>query len=134
MTTTGIFTTHRYQIEFENYNEVRTKMSAGDEIDFYIKNVTKKGPQFRVVCTLDPETIDSEKKQWDELRTRTENQTFEYDVDSNNNSIKIYVDGESYDVTMRRKDLQRNLDLFPKVRVSKVDPINKSLKFEFVES
>jgi ribosomal protein S1 len=130
----GYYTGLIHSSEFENYNEVKTTMRAGDEIDFYIKNVTKKGPQFRVVCTLDPDTIDSEKRQWDELRSRTENKTFDYDIDSNNNSIKIYINGESYDVTMRRKDLQRNLDLFPKVKVYKVDPINKSLKFEFVES
>jgi ribosomal protein S1 len=130
----GYFTGLIHSSEFEDYAEIKRTMTAGDEIEFYIKNVTKKGSQFRIVCTLNEDTIDREKKRWDDLRTRTEGESFEYDVDSNNNSIKIYIDGESYDVTMRRKDLQRNLDIYPKVKVSKVDPINKSLKFEFVES
>ena len=39
----------------------------------------------------------------------------------------------SYEVSLRRKDLERNLNQFPQVRVFKVDPINKRLKFEFVE-
>jgi len=130
----GYYTGLVHSSEFNNYIDVKKTLKAGDEIEVYIKNVTKKGKQFRVVLTLDPDSIDAEKKQWDELRNRTEGESFDYDVDSNTNSIKIYIDGESYGVTLRKKDLQKNLNLFPKVKVSKVDPINKSLKFEFVEN
>lgn len=128
----GYFTGLIHSSEFEDYAEVKRTMKAGDEIDFYIKNVTKKGSNFRVACTLDPETIDPEKKRWDELRSRTEGESFEYEVNSSNNTISIYIDGESYKVTMRRRDLERNLTHYPMVKVSKVDPINKNLKFEFV--
>lgn len=130
----GYFTGLIHSSEFSNYNEIKNSYKSGDTIDFYIKNVTKKNNQYRVVLTLNEEEIDSEKKQWDDLRNRTENKTFDYDVDSNNNSIKIHIDGESYDVTLKRKDLDMNLNLYPKVRVYKVDPINKNLKFEFVGS
>ncbi len=130
----GYYTGLIHSSEFENYNEVKSTLKADDEIDFYIKNVTKKGSQYRIVLTLDPDTIDSEKKRWDQLRSRTEGESFEYEVDSSNNSISIYIDGESFNVTMRRRDLERNLNHYPMVKVSKVDPINKNLKFEFVES
>ena len=130
----GYYTGLIHSSEFENYNEIKSTLKAGDEVEFYIKNVTRKGQQYRIVLTLDLTTVDSEKKQWDDLRTRTEGESFKYEVDSNNNSISIYIDGESYQVTMRRKDLERNLNQYPMVKVSKVDPINKSLKFEFVES
>ena len=128
------FTGLIHSTEFENYDSVKRNLKSGDEISFYIKNVTRKGKQYRIVLTLDPATIDSEKRQWSDLRDRTENKVFEYDVDSKSNSIKIHIDGELYEVTLRRKDLERNLSLYPKVRVSKVDPINKNLKFEFVET
>jgi predicted RNA-binding protein with RPS1 domain len=130
----GYYTGLIHSSEFSDYSNIKSIYKAGDEVDVYIKNVTKKGKQFRVVLTLDPDSIDSEKKQWDDLRNRTEGESFEYDIDSNTNSIKIYIDGESYGVTLRKKDLQKNLDLYPKVKVFKVDPINKSLKFEFVEN
>ena len=129
----GYYTGLIHATEFPNYAETKAKYKAGDEIDFYIKNVTKKGKDYRVVLTLDEDEIDSEKKRWDVLRSKTENQTFEYDVNSNKSSIKIYIDGESYNVTLQRNDLQRDLGMYPKVKVSKVDPINQSLKFEFVE-
>ena len=127
------FTGLIHSTEFENYENIKRTLKSGDEINFYIKNVTRKGKQYRIVLTLDPDTIDSEKKQWSDLRDRTENKVFEYDVDSKSNSIKIHIDDESYEVTLRRRDLERNLSLYPRVRVSKVDPINKNLKFEFVE-
>jgi len=130
----GYYTGLIHSSEFENYDEISSTLKAGDEIDVYIKNVTKTGTQYRIVLTLDPDTIDSEKRRWDDLRSRTEGKTFQYEVDSSNNSISIYIDGESYNVTMRRTDLERNLSDYPMVKVSKVDPINKNLKFEFVES
>jgi len=70
---------------------------------------------------------------WQRLRDRTENKSFSYTVDSKNNSIAIEVDGESFEVSLKRKDLEKNINQYPYVKVSKVDPINKNLKFEFTE-
>jgi len=130
----GYYTGLVHSSEFDDYNTAKTQLRAGDELDVYIKNVTKNGSQYRVVLTLDPESIDPEKKQWDDLRNRTKGESFDYEVDPNNSSIQIQVDDESFKVTLRKKDLQRNLNLYPKVRVSNVDPINKSIQFEFVEN
>jgi len=128
------FTGLIHSSEFENYDVDRKKFRAGDKIDFYIKNVVKKGKQYRVVLTLKEDDIDSEKRRWSDLREKTENKSFDYEIDSNNNSIKIQIDDESFEVTLKRKDLQHNLNLYPRVKVYKVDPINKNLKFEFVEN
>ena len=128
------FTGLVHSSEFDNYDVDRKKYRAGDKIDFYIKNVVKKGKQHRVVLTLKEDDIDSEKRRWSDLREKTENRIFDYEVDSNNNSIKIQIEDESFEVTLKRKDLQKNLNLYPRVKVYKVDPINKNLKFEFVEN
>jgi hypothetical protein len=87
-----------------------------------------------VVLTLKEDDVDSEKRRWSDLREKTENKIFNYEIDSKNNSIKIQIENESFEVTLKRKDLQKNLNLYPRVKVYKVDPINKNLKFEFVES
>jgi len=128
----GYFTGLIHSSEFENYAEAKKIYKGGSEIDCYIKNVTRKGDNYRVVLTLDPDEIDSVKRQWDELREKTENKTFEYEIDAERNSIKINIDGESVDVSLRRQDLAVNLSKYPRVRVYKVDPINKNLKFEFI--
>lgn len=121
-----------HSTEFTNYEDIKRQYRSGDEIEFYIKNVTRKGKEYRIVLTTDPESIDAEKKRWDDLRSRTENQIFDYDVDQERSSIKIKIDDLEYEVTLKRKDLEETSKSFPKVKVFKVDPINKSLKFEFV--
>lgn len=127
----GYFTGLLHSSDFNNYEEVRKFYKAGDDIEVYVKNVTKGKDGYRVILTLDPDEIDAEKKKWDQLRTNIENKLFDYEVDINNNAIKIHIDGLVYDVTLRRQDLESNMNKYPKVRVNNVDPINKNLKFEF---
>jgi ribosomal protein S1 len=122
-----------HKSEFENYDEVCKKMKSGDKLNVYVKDVTSKNGQYRIVLTLNPEQVNNEKLQWQTLRNRTENQSFRYSISEANNSISIDIDGENFEVALRRKDLERNLNKYPLVKVFKVDPINKRLKFEFVE-
>lgn len=129
----GYYTGLIHSSEFEKYNEVKNRYKAGDEIEFYVKNVTNKGKNYRIVLTLNESDIDPDKKEWDILREQTENKKFDYLINSKNNSISIQINDMSYEVALRRKDLERNLTQFPQVRVFKVDPINRRLKFEFVE-
>jgi hypothetical protein len=86
------------------------------------------------VLTLDKSQVNGEKLQWQELRNKTENNSFSYTINKNKNSISIDINGESYEVQLKRNDLQENLNRYPMVKVFKVDPINKRLRFEFVEA
>lgn len=129
----GYYTGLIHSSEFEDYENARKKLNAGDKISVYIKDVTMKGNQYRVILTLDKDQVNSEKLEWQALRNKTENQSFPYSVSENKNAISIEIDGESFEVALRRKDLEKNLNRFPMVKVFKVDPINKRLKFEFVE-
>lgn len=129
----GYYTGLIHSSEFKDYETARKKMNAGDKINVYIKDVTMKGNQYRVILTLDKDHVNSEKLEWQALRNKTENQSFPYSVSENKNAISIEIDGESFEVVLRRKDLEKNLNRFPMVKVFKVDPINKRLRFEFVE-
>lgn len=129
----GYYTGLIHSSEFANYSEDRKKLKAGDKIGVYVKDVTTKGNQYRVILTLNQDQVNSEKLEWQALRNRTENQSFPYSISEHKNSISIDIDGESFEVGLRRKDLERNLNRYPMVKVFKVDPINKRLKFEFVE-
>jgi ribosomal protein S1 len=130
----GYYTGLVHKSEFENYDQVRRKLKTGDTLPVYVKDVVFKNGQYRIVLTLTQERVNNEKIQWQHLRNRTENQSFRYSVDEKRNSISIDIDGENFEVSLRRKDLERNLSNLPFVKVFKVDPINRSLKFEFVES
>jgi len=122
-----------HKSEFEDYEIIRKRMKTGDTIKIYVKDVTSKNGQYRIVLTLNKDQVNNEKLQWQSLRNRTENQSFEYKVDENKNAISIDIDGENFEVSLRRKDLDKNLSRFPYVKVYKVDAINKRLRFEFVE-
>jgi ribosomal protein S1 len=129
----GYFTGLVHQTEFEDYDSIRKTLKTGDTLKVYVKDITTKGQQFRIVLTLNPENVNSEKLAWQKLKEKTQNRCFSYDVNTKKNSITIDIDGENYEVSLKRKDLDRNLSHYPFVKVSKVDLINKSLKFEFFE-
>lgn len=129
----GYFTGLVHQTEFEDYDLARRSLKTGDKLNVYVKDITSKAGQFRIVLTLNPENVNSEKLAWQKLREKTQDRCFSYDVNLKKNSISIDIDGENYEVSLKRKDLERNLSRYPFVKVSRVDLINKSLKFEFFD-
>lgn len=129
----GYFTGLVHQTEFDDYETIKKTLKTGDSLSVYVKDITSKGGQFRIVLTLNPESVNTEKLAWQKLREKTESRSFMYAVDAKKNSISIDIDGENYEVSLKRKDLEKNLNRFPYVKVSRVDILNKSLKFEFVE-
>jgi predicted RNA-binding protein with RPS1 domain len=129
----GYFTGLVHQTEFDDYETIKRTLRTGDSLNVYVKDITSKGGQFRIVLTLNPESVNTEKLAWQQLREKTESRRFAYEVNTKKNSISIDIDGENYEVSLKRKDLENNINKFPYVKVSKVDILNKSLKFEFVE-
>ena len=129
----GYFTGLVHQTEFDDYETIKKTLRTGDSLNVYVKDITSKGGQFRIVLTLNPESVNTEKLAWQQLREKTESRRFAYEVNPKKNSISIDIDGENYEVSLKRKDLENNINKFPYVKVSKVDILNKSLKFEFVE-
>ena len=129
----GYFTGLVHQTEFDDYETIKRTLKTGDSLNVYVKDITSKGGQFRIVLTLNPESVNTEKLAWQQLREKTESRRFAYEVNAKKNSISIDIDGENYEVSLKRKDLENNINKFPYVKVSKVDILNKSLKFEFVE-
>ena len=129
----GYFTGLVHQTEFDDYETIKRTLKTGDSLNVYVKDITSKGGQFRIVLTLNPESVNTEKLAWQQLREKTESRRFAYEVNTKKNSISIDIDGENYEVSLKRKDLENNINKFPYVKVSKVDILNKSLKFEFVE-
>jgi len=126
------FTGLIHSSEFENYAEARKKLKAGDSIDFYVKNVTNKGKDYRIVLTLRDENVDPVKKQWTDFRQKIEGTKVDYEIDYDESKVIIQVDDMEIPVAMKKRDMEKNLEDFPKILVTKVDPINKRLKFEFV--
>jgi ribosomal protein S1 len=125
------FTGLIHSSEFEDYDTVKSTLKAGDPINFFIKNVTNKGKEYRVVLTLDEESIDPVKAQWTTFRDKVEGTKVDYTINYSDNSMTLNIDGNDHIIPLKKRDMEKNLELFPKVLISKVDPINQRLKFEF---
>jgi len=130
----GYFTGLVHKSEFKDYEKACRELKEGDKLTVYVKDVIYKKGQYRIVLTLDPAQINEEKLQWQTLRDKTENQIFSYSINERKNTISIELEGDSLEFSLRRQDLAKNLNRYPLVKVFKVDPINKRLNFEFVES
>lgn len=128
------FTGLVHKSEFKDYEKACRELKEGDKLTIYVKDVIYKKGQYRIVLTLDPSQINEEKLQWQSLRDKTENQTFSYNINERKNTISIEIEGDTLEFSLKRQDLAKNLNRYPLVKVFKVDPVNKRLNFEFVES
>lgn len=129
----GYFTGLIHKSEFDNYELAKKKMKAGDSISFYIKDVIFKNNQYRIVLTLDKNKINSERQEWENIKRKIENKSFKYEIDYSKNCIKISIEDKNLEFSLKKSDFNKNLSKYPIVRISKVDPINKKVKFEFVK-
>lgn len=127
------FTGLIHKTEFEDYETVKREWQAGDEVSVYIKDVSFKKGKYRIFLTLNQDEINDEKKHWSDIRDKAENKVFDYEADLKAGTININLDGEDLEIGVKPKELKKNVDKFPFVKVFKVDPINKRLKLDFVE-
>ena len=123
-----------HKSEFKNYEQSRHSYKSGDKLPVYIKDVTVKKGQYRIVLTLEPSQINEEKKQWLFLKKRLEGKAFSYVVNDKKSSISIELDGESFEISVRQSILSNSLINFPYIKVYGVDIINKKINFEFIKS
>src|SRR3972149_4170734 len=125
------FTGLLHKTEFLDYDSGKSTYKVGDKIDFYVKDVSYKKGQYRIFLTLTQEGVNEEKLQWTKIKNMAENRTFAYTVDLNDRAISINIDGEDLRVALGKTNYPKRGN-FPLVKVFKVDPINKRMKFDFV--
>lgn len=135
----GYFTGLVHSSEFDNFDEARKTMKAGDEISVYVKDVTQKTNKqgvknYRIVLTLDNTTTNNEKLEWQQLKEHAEGKEFEFFHNSGMHNIEISINGEPYEIGIKRS-MQGKIKYsnFTAVLIRKVDHIHRNFKFEFVK-
>ena len=119
--------------DFENYDEVSRSLKAGDDIDVYVKGVSYKKNQYRIILSLKKDSIPDELIKWDNLKEDLEGNTFDFsEHESKRNTILMYYNGESIELTLGRKYRDLNLSDFSKVLIHQVDSLNKRLNYSLV--
>lgn len=121
--------------DFENYEETRRSLSAGDNLGVYVKGVSyqKKRNQYRIVLSLTKESIPEELIKWDSLKEGLEGKEFEFQVVSNKKDvIEIYYNGDPLEISLAKEYRGKDLSLLNSVVIHKVDPLNKTFSYSLV--
>lgn len=116
--------------DFENYDEASKSLKAGDDIEVYVKGVTYKKNQYRIVLSLTKDSIPKELIEWDNLKEDLEGNKFDFtEHETKRNTILMYYNGESVELQLGKQYRNLNLSDFSKVLIHNVDPLNKRMNY-----
>ena len=74
-------------------------LRSGDQIDFWVKDVVQKKGDYRIILTVNPDSIDPVKKSWQSLKDGIEGQTLDYSYEKG--SMKMTLpDGQTISVSV----------------------------------
>lgn len=121
--------------DFENYDEVKRSLRAGDNLDVYVKGVSyqKNKNQYRIVLSLNRDSIPDELIKWDQLKDDLEENEFEFTiVNERKGIIEFYYDGDPLKVTLDKKFLKVGLDQLSKIKIHGVNPLSKSFSYSLI--
>jgi len=121
--------------DFENYEEAKRNLRAGDNLDVYVKGVSyqKKKNQYRIVLSLNKDSIPEELIKWDQLKDDLEGNEFDFTLTSEKRgTVEFYYNGDPIEVTLDKKYLKANLDQLSKIKIHSVDPLNKSIGYSLI--
>lgn len=118
--------------DFENYDEVKRSMRAGDDIDVYVKGVNykKHKNEYRIVLSLKKDEIPEDLIQWDNLKEQMEGNTFEFSMSNEKKGvIEVHFNGESIEIGLGKEYSNVNLEDYSRVTIHNVNPLTKSINY-----
>ena len=128
------FTGLIHKTEFADYVSFAKGYKSGDEIEFFIKEITMKKGEPRIILTDSYAKIDQNILAWHDLKESAEGKVFNYTLDKKDFFIEIDI--PEYDEPFRNdvNHLKGRLRIenSGQVKINKVDPVKQQLKFEFI--
>jgi hypothetical protein len=122
-----------HKSDFENdaaFKEFSKGLRSGDQIDFWVKDVVQKKGDYRIILTVNPDSIDPVKKSWQSLKDGIEGQTLDYSYEKG--SMKMTLpDGQTISVSVSSQVMQ-DRSSEGQVLIQKVDVLKQNLGFEIL--
>lgn len=128
------FTGLLHKTEFSNYEEFSKNLKSGDTIEFYVKDVTLKKGEPRIILTDSIDKVPLEQRTWQSLKDRMEGHTVQYTFDKDDFSLDLEMPDTGQIVTTDVSHLRGKTRIADsgEVKMLKVDTIRRQLKFDFL--
>ena len=126
------FTGLIHKLDFENYDEVCKNYKTGDVVDVYVKNITEKKGNYRIILALNEAEVDKLKSTWYRFKTTCENQTLSYGHNTETNNLIVALDEtENITIALPREFNTSALAKYKKIKVYDVNVLRQEIKFDF---
>ena len=121
-----------HRVDLENYDDICKQYKAGSGIDVYVKNVTEKKGNYRIILSLSDANTDKEKMTWQKLKTTCENKTIRYSHEPGRRSIIVTLDsGENINISLPADFNTETLKEYDKIIIKDVNVLRQEVKFDF---
>lgn len=123
-----------HKTEFQNYSEYCKGKKAGDQITFYIKDITVKKGEPRIVLTDSLDKIDPDRLAWQRLKSEVEGMVLNFSLDKEDFNVEIQLpyDGATFRTDVNHLKGRIRIPNEGQVRITRVDMIRKNLKLDFL--
>jgi len=121
-----------HRVDFENYDEICKQYKAGDVVDVYVKNVTEKKGNYRIILTFNEADVDPIKMSWYKFKTTCENKTLPFVFDEKSRALAVtYGSGETINITLPNDFDTSSLQNYKFIVISDVNVLRQEIKFDF---
>ena len=123
-----------HKTEFENYQEFCKGKRAGDEIQFYVKDISLKKGETRIILTDSLDKVDQDRLAWQNLKETAEGHLLNFSLEKETFTAVIQLPNSENTFSADVNHLKGKIRIPPsgQVKISKVDIIRKNLKLEFM--
>lgn len=123
-----------HKTEFANYEEFSKKYKSGDTIEFYVKDITMKKGEPRIILTDSLDKISEENLAWQDLKNRIDGATLDFTLDKHDFHLEIELPdtGSIFRTDVNHLKGRSRIADTGQIKIHKVDIIRKQLKFDFL--
>ncbi len=121
-----------HRVDFGNYDEICKQYKAGDVVDVYVKNVTEKKGNYRIILTFNEADVDTHKMTWYKFKTTCEKKTLPYAYDQESRAIAVTLDsGETINISLPHDFNTNSLKDYRNIKIHDVNVLRQEIKFDF---
>jgi ribosomal protein S1 len=123
-----------HKTEFQNYAEYCKGKKSGDQISVYIKDITVKKGEPRIVLTDSLDKVDQDKITWQSIKTRIEGHVLDFTLDKEDFHVEIELPdtGNIFRTDVSHLKGRIRIPNEGQVKIVRVDTIRKNIKLDFL--